>query len=251
METENVARFNAALKALERRGAEDCSLMVVDGAPGLGKTTALEWWETQNNLVFLRALKDWSPQWFLSDLLGVLRVSPRHSFQLRFKQTLEALIPRQEQAAVAKRPFAVVIDEADHISRNARIIETIRDLSDNTGIVFVLVGMGKVRDNLTAFPQVASRVSRFCRFEPSSVADVRALFNGRCEVPVADDVVGFVHRATGGLNREIIEAIAIVERFGKRGGSGPDKPVKLRDLAGQVLFNDRRTGAEVRVPEGV
>lgn len=248
VETENVQRFFQALKALEKRGAEECSLMVVDGAPGLGKTTALEWWAAQNNLIFLRALKEWSPQWFLSDLLGKLRVSPQHSFQRRYRQAIEALSTRQYQADIAKKPFAVVVDEADHISRNARIIETIRDFSDNTGLVFVLVGMGKIRDNLTAFPQVASRISRYVRFEPASRADVRALADGLCETPVADDVVGFVHQASGGYNREIKEALARVEQQGRRNGG---QPVKLADLAGQVLLYDRRTGAEIRVPGGL
>ncbi|MFT4098800.1 MAG: ATP-binding protein [Rhodoblastus sp.] len=251
VETENVARFLAALEALEKRGAEECSLMVVDGAPGLGKTTALEWWAAQNGIVFLRALKEWSPQWFLADLLAKLRITPAHSFQRRYHQALEALTLRQDQADIAKRPFAVVIDEADHISRNGRIIETIRDFSDNAGLVFVLVGMGKIRDNLTAFPQVASRITRYVRFEPATRGDVRALADGLCEAPIGEDVVGFVHQATSGFNREIKEALAVVERVGKRNGATVDKPVRLADLAGKVLINDRRTGAEIRVPGGV
>ena len=222
--------------------------MVVDGAPGLGKTTALEWWATQNNVVFMRALKEWSPSWFLHDLLAKLRVSPQHSFQKNYFIALEALLHRQTQADFAKKPFAVVIDEADHVSRNSRIIETIRDFSDNSGIVFVLVGMGKIRDNLTAFPQVSSRISQYVRFEPANLSDVRALYDGLCNVPVADDLVEFTHRVTGGYNREIKEAIAVVELMGKRNLANEQRPVALADLAGQVLINDRRTGSPIRVP---
>lgn len=101
VETENVARFMEGLVALEKRGAEECSLMVVDGAPGLGKTTALEWWAAQNSIVFLRALKEWSPQWFLADLLAKLRITPAHSFQKRYHQALEALTLRQDIADTA------------------------------------------------------------------------------------------------------------------------------------------------------
>ncbi|MDE2577913.1 MAG: ATP-binding protein [Hyphomicrobiales bacterium] len=251
VETANVTRLYDALAALERRGADECNLMVVDGEPGLGKTTTLEWWAAQNNLIFLRALKEWTPGWFLDDLLATMRIAAPHSFKNRYHRALEGLVTRQTQAALAKRIFAVVIDEADHISRNGRIIETIRDFSDNSTVVFVLVGMGKIRDNLTAFPQVASRITRYVRFEPASKKDVRALFDGLCEVPVADDVLEFVRAATGGYSREIKEAIAVIERHGKRANASADKPVRLKDLDGQVLIYDRRTGNEIRVRGGV
>lgn len=95
VETENVVRLMQGIAALEKRGAEECSLVVVDGEPGLGKTTTLEWWATQNNLIYLRAVKQWTAMWFLADLLQALRTAPAHSFQRRYKQALEALLLRQ------------------------------------------------------------------------------------------------------------------------------------------------------------
>lgn len=251
VETENVGRFHAALGALERRGATEACLMVVDGKPGLGKTTALFRWATQNGAIYLRAKKEWSPTWFLADLLAEFRITPAHSFQRRFAQAMEAMLAKQSAMALQKRTFAVVIDEADHISRNSRIMESIRDFSDMGDIVFILVGMGKVRDHLTLLPQVASRVAQLVKFEAASSADVRRMFAERAEVPAADCLTAFAHRVTEGYSREIMEAIAAVERFGKRNGAGPDNPVKLRDMAGQVLINDRRTGNPIIVPEAL
>lgn len=248
VETENVARLKAAIAALERRGAEECSLVVVDGDPGLGKTTTLEWWAAQHGLLYLRAVKKWTAMWMLADLLAALRITPGHSFQRRYKQALEALVLRQQQADIGKRSFAIIIDEADFVSRNAEIIETIRDFSDNGGLTFVLVGMGSIRDNLTAFPQVASRITRYVRFEPASRADVRALADGLCNTFVADDVVGFVHQASGGYTREIKDGLAAIEQAGRLKRATAEQPLRLADLAGTVLFNDRRTGAEIRVP---
>lgn len=249
VETENYARFQAALRAMERRGASEACLMVVDGEPGLGKTTILDRWATQSGAVYLRSKKEWTPNWFLRDLLGTFRLPAPHSFQKGFGQAMEALLQRRTAHAIAKRTFAVVIDEADHISRSAEIIESIRDFSDIGDIPFVLVGMGKIRSNLTRFPQVASRISQYVKFERGSLADVRALVDGLCEVPVADDLVAFTLRATDGYNREVKEAIASIERFGKRNGAGSDKPVRLADMAHQVLVNDRRSGQPIHVPE--
>lgn len=245
VETSNVRRFHSALSALERRGAQEACLMVVDGLPGLGKTTALHRWAAQTGAVYIRAKKEWTPSWFLNDLLAQFRIAPSHSYQKRYSQALEAMLQQQSALTLQKRTFAVVIDEADHISRNSRIMESIRDFSDMGDIVFVLVGMGKIRDNLTAFPQVASRVAQYVRFEHASRDDVAAFYETRCEVPVADNVVDFTHQVTAGFNREILEAMATVERFGRRNGGST---VDLGQLAGQPLVNDRRTGAPIVVP---
>lgn len=248
VETANVKRFHAALTALERRGAAEACLMVVDGLPGLGKTTALYRWAAQTGAIYVRAKKEWTPSWFLNDLLAQFRVAPAHSYQKRYVQALEAMLQQQAAMALQKKTFAVVIDEADHISRSGRIMESIRDFSDMGDIVFVLVGMGKIRDNLTQFPQVASRIAQYVRFDHATRDDVRAFYDTICEVPVADDLVGFTHQVTQGFNREIKEALAAVERMGKRSNASPAKPVGLAHLAGQVLVNDRRTGAPIIVP---
>jgi hypothetical protein len=249
VETANVRRFQSALTALERRGATEACLMAVDGRPGLGKTTALHRWAAQTGGIYLRAKKEWTPSWFLNDLLAQFRIAPHHTFQKRFAQALEAMLQAQSQASLKRQTFAVVVDEADHISRKSDLMESIRDFSDMGDIVFVLVGMGKLRDNLVAFPQVASRIAQYVRFETASQEDVRRFFDEICEVPVADDVIAFTTQVTGGMNREVMEAMATVERVGKRHAATPGNPVSLGHLAGQALVNDRRSGAPIIVPE--
>lgn len=248
VETANMKRFLAGLTGLERRGAQEACLLVVDGLPGLGKTTAIRRWATQTNAVFVRAKKEWTPGWFVNDLLAELRIAPAHSYQKRFAQALEAMLQRQTQLLMQKKTFAVVIDEADHISRKAEIMESIRDFSDMGDIVFVLVGMGRIRDNLTRFPQIASRIAQYVKFDKASREDVKAFFEVRSEIPVADDVIDFVARISEGFNREIVEAIAAVERIGKRNGSTEANPIALAAMAGQAIMNDRRSGEPILVP---
>ena len=169
---------------------------------------------------------------------------PQHSFRKRYEQAMSALLMRQSQMVLQRRTFAVIVDEADHISRSGRIVESIRDFSDLGNIIFVLVGMGKIRDNLTAFPQVASRIAQYVGFAPASREDVRLFVDSLCEVPVADDLVDFLHKVSSGFNREIKEGIASIERWGKRNPG----PVSLASMAGQVLLYDRRSGTPITVP---
>lgn len=248
VETSNVKRFLGALSALEDRGAQEACLVVVDGLPGLGKTTTLKHWVAQNNCIYLRAKKEWSPAWFMNELLETLRVNPPHSFQKKYAKVLEELAVRQNGALMARRPFGLVIDEADHVSSRATILETIRDISDMIELPTVFVGMGKIKDNLSRFPQVASRVSQKVRFEKANKEDIRLLIKGRCEVPVADDLADFVLTASQGFNREVLEAIANIERFGLRSEIGP-KGVTMADMAGHVIINNRHTNQDIHVPE--
>jgi len=250
VETDNVHRFKAALTAMENRGADEACLMVVDGSPGLGKTSALYHWVAQTGTIYLRANAEWRPSWFLEDLLNAFRIRPQHSFQKRFQQSMEALLMRQQQHMMAKKTFAVVIDEADHISRKREIMETIRDFSDGGNIPFVLVGMGKIRDNLARYPQVSSRISQYVRFEPASFEDVSRFVAVKSDAAVAPDLMTFIHRVSGGFNREIKEAISTIETFAGRNKIGQaDRPVTMADMSGQFLVNDRKTGIAVHVPE--
>ncbi|KZK97313.1 MULTISPECIES: ATP-binding protein [unclassified Pseudovibrio] len=247
VKTSNVQRFLNALTALNERGAQEACLVVVDGLPGLGKTTTLQKWVAQTGSIYLRAKKEWTPSWFMNELLESLRVHPPHAFQKKYRKALEELAGRQASAGIENKAFGLVIDEADHVSGKSAILETIRDISDMIELPVILVGMGKVNDNLTRFPQVASRVSQKVRFKKCTEDDVRALIDGRCEVPVADDLLKFVHKVSGGYNREILEAIANIERHGILNPPG-QSGLTLADMAGVAIINDRSSNRPVMVP---
>lgn len=245
VKTSNTTRFLSGVADVLDRGAEEANLLVVDGLPGLGKTETIQWWATQQGALFLRAKQGWTPSWMLRELLGELSVAPAHTFERMYRQSLEALSSRAREAERAKETFGVVIDEVDHISRRTDMLETLRDLSDFLEIPFILVGMDKVRANLTRFPQIASRVSRPVEFQACTLDDVQALVAGLCEVEAAPDLVTFLHRASDGYVREIKEGIKNIEKHGRRNPGA----VTLQSMAGQVLLIDRKTGRPVTVRE--
>lgn len=243
VKTSNASRFLAALDALKERGAEEACLMVVDGKPGLGKTSVLHWWCSQTPAVYLRAKKEWSPSWFLRELLGAMGIMPAYSFEKMFAQAVEVL---GREAASAERngeDFGLVVDEVDHIARRPSLLETIRDLSDLLEVPVVLGGMGIVRPSLTRFPQIASRVGQYVEFEPATLDDVRAMVSALCEVEVEDGLVAFLHQVSDGFLRECKEGIASIERFGRRNPGA----VSVAAMDGEILLNDRKTGRAIRV----
>jgi DNA transposition AAA+ family ATPase len=247
VETANYKAFLDGLVALNARGSDECRLVVVDGQPGLGKTTILYRWAALESCVFVRAKTDWDPKWMLSEILENMKLTPPVGHEARFRACVAGLVDRLKAAEVSGRQFAIVVDEADHVSRKAVLIDTLRDLADLVAVPVILVGMGKIRDNLTKYPQTASRISRYIRFEPATLDGVRQFLTEKCEVAVAPDMADFVHRATGGFNREILEAIKSIEKFGLRNPPG-EGGLTIRDMAGQHLINDRRSGQPIMVP---
>lgn len=246
VKTSNTTRFLAGIAEVLDRGAEEANLLVVDGLPGLGKTETIQWWATQQGAVVLRAKQGWTPAWMLRELLAELSVVPQHTFERMYRQALAALAARSREAERAGETFAVVIDEVDHISRRIDMLETLRDLSDYLEIPFILVGMDKVRSNLTRFLQISSRARPPVEFKPATPEDVQALVTGLCEVEVAPDLVAFLHFASDGYIREIKEGIKNIEKHGRRNPG----PVTVQSMAGQALLIDRKTARPVLVREG-
>lgn len=248
VETSNVKRLLSALYALEDRGAQEACLGVVDGEPGLGKTTTLKYWVAQSGWVYLRAKQEWKPGWFMNELLEALPVRPPHSIEKKYEMILRELGSRHSSAQMAGRTFGLVIDEADHISSKASLLETVRDISDMLELPVILVGMGRINDNISRFPQISSRISQRVKFQRSDRADIRLMMDQKCDVKVADCLVDFVLKVSQGFNREVLEAIANIEKFGRRADLGP-KGVTMADMAGQTILNDRRTNRPIPVPE--
>ncbi|MDV7341006.1 ATP-binding protein [Terasakiella sp. A23] len=244
VQTKNVMKFLAGLSKLQERGAEEACLMVVKGEPGLGKTEILEWWTTQNNAVYLRAKREWTPGWMLRELLTAMGVKDYgRFFEPNFRSALTHLQTMDMDAQNRGQTFGVVVDEADHVASDSDLLETLRDFSDITEIPFILVGMDRIKDKLQKFPQVASRVAQYVEFQKADVDDVKNLAKGLVEVEIAEDLLEFVQKQTQGYTREIMEAFMSIERFGKKN----EGVVTLASMDGEVLINNRTTGQEIKV----
>ncbi len=241
--TSNTRALLDGIDAVERRGASEACLMVVDGDPGRGKTFTAQWYALRHRVPYVRAKRKSTAGWLLRELLSELRVVAEHSFERMFRQALTALGQRAEAARRAGEVFVVIIDEVDHIVRSSEIMETIRDLSDYVEVPFILVGMGRVRSALTRYPQIASRVAQYVQFEALSAEDITAIVTARCECAVAPNLLALLIDTAKGFGREVVEGIASIERVGGR----LSHPVSVDDMAGEVLMNDRATGRRILV----
>ncbi|MFA7242036.1 MAG: ATP-binding protein [Sulfuricellaceae bacterium] len=227
VKTSNYNRFMDGIQAVEERGAQEASMMLVWGEAGYGKTQALTHWATHNDAIFLRANVDWTPRYFMIEMAKLLKID--------IGGTAEQLFSRL-MGSIAKKQTPIVIDEADHCLRNgAEVLEKVRDFADRTEALVILSGMEKIQGKIARHPQVSSRIARSIEFIAATVDDTVLLCAEKCEIKVHPDLAGEMRKQTDGRVREIINAIALVERIGQRAGK---EEITLADMAGQTLTNN-------------
>ncbi len=240
VKTENYERFRTGITAVENRGAAEASLMLVTAEAGFGKSTTVDHWAIASGAAYVRAKEGWTPAWFKSELAENLKLDTRG----RPKELFARIA-----GYVGGNQLPIVIDEVEHcLENNAAVLEAVRDLSDLTEVLVILVGMDQVQARIARHRQISSRIARVVEFQPASINDVLITCKQLAEVDIADDLVTEIHRASGGRMRDIMNAIATVENTAKRNGA---TQITLADMAGQSLTHDWQSRRPRIIKSGV
>jgi DNA transposition AAA+ family ATPase len=235
--TTNVRNFQAAYDRLEQRGSREASWLATSGQPGLGKTKTVQWFAVEQDAVYVRGKANWSVRWMLQEIAEEYSLESGGSIKELFAQVLGRM-------ATVQKPL--VIDEARNLLHDAKLLETLRDLTDVTECPLILSGEDFVLKRLTTrYPQIRSRISETVDFRPASIEDVALICREICEVQVTGDVVAAIYRQSSGHVREIKNAIGAVERLATLQDIDL---VEEKHVAGKRLCQDRN---EVRARANV
>lgn len=227
VKTSNYERFRTGITAVESRGAAEASLMLVTGEAGFGKSETVDQWAIQQGAAYLRAKVEWTPHYFMTELADSLKIDTRG----RAKEVFGRIA-----GYIGGQQIPIVIDEVEHcLKDSAKVLEAVRDLSDLTEVLVVLVGMDQVQSKIARHKQISSRIAKVVEFQPSTLEDVMLTCKQLAEVKIADDLVAEIHRQSTGRMREIMNAIATCESTAKRNGADH---ISLADMAGQTLTHD-------------
>lgn len=225
IELTNTKKFHAAIGAFHRRGAAEACWVLVAGRPGLGKTSCVARWGIQTGACTLRLETSCTPAWVLRDLVLALGGVPRHT---------AALMTDQARELLAQRPRPIILDEAEEgLKDRARVLDTVRALSDRYEIPVVLAGREQLVKKMQNYQQLLGRVApeAIAVFEPATLADVAALRLAVTGLQATSEADAIIRERTGGVHREIMHALAeLARRFGRRA-----EPLTAAEVGGLVV----------------
>lgn len=193
--TTNVDRFITAMTRLHQRQEGIPGMALVFGEPGLGKTKTALWWIAQNNGVFIRTKKLMTGRWLLEEIVAELGEQPARRVSELFRQAQEQLFDN---------PRTLFIDEADYLTHDVRVLETLRDLHDVTGVPVVFIGMDYADKKLARYKHLFDRFSEVIKFNPLGEVDIRMVADQLCEVKLSDCAVQYIAQQANRFRRVIV-----------------------------------------------
>ena len=227
VKTKNYELFRTAVTTVENRGASEASLLLVTSQAGYGKSTTVDHWAIASGAAYLRAKEGWTPSWFRNELAENLKIDPTG----RPKDVFARIA-----GFIGSQQIPLVIDEVEHcIPNKAAVLEAIRDLSDLTEVLVVLVGMDKVETSISKYRQISSRIASVVEFKPADPHDVMQTCKQLADVEITSDLVEEIYKQSEGRMRQVLNAIARVEATAKRNSL---ELVSLSDMSGQTLTHD-------------
>lgn len=191
IDTEAMLNFNAAVDSMLAPDNGLSGFILGHGEAGRGKTFAAQRYHVERGGVYVRAWENWSHTAFMQRLLfEVLEQNgdmPRHNGN----RCKEMIIQRLLQKRVA-----IKVDEADRL--NIKLIESLRDILDETGAPVVLIAEEGIFGLLTERRRIWSRVVQEVEFGKINAAEVGmyAMKAAGLDIP-ADLCVVIADRAEG------------------------------------------------------
>jgi len=205
--TSNVELFMSLATSLEKRSQGIPGLGLIFGEPGLGKTRTAIWYADKVGAVFIRALATATVRSFLEELVIELGQEPMYRASDIYKQAEKSL---------SENPRLLIVDEIDRLASRWQAIEALRDLTDQTGVPILMVGMDSSERKLARFRHLYYRMqAHIMRFKPLSEADVKRFAGQLCEVQLGESAISEIYRITGGRIGNLIGEFLKAERIAK------------------------------------
>ena len=208
VKTRNVKNFIGLMNNLIDKSNEVPKLGLIYGDPGLGKTQTAVWWATNNDAAYVRAQNKMTCRWLLEKIVYELGESPSRKMADLIEQCITHL---------RLKPQVIIIDEVDYLINRHRIVETLRDLHDLTGVPIVLIGMQEAKTKLGKYRHLYDRISEIIEFKPFSKDDLDVIVEELSEIKITDEAKEIFFEKTNRF-RQVIKGISLLENLAKTNG---------------------------------
>jgi DNA transposition AAA+ family ATPase len=206
--TSNMTNFVSMVESLVNKPERMDRMGLSYGKYGLGKTTTLEWYYTNNLCYRVRSMAAWSRSvnMMVEDLLGCYRVASKG----RLKQDIRELVH-----IARKQKLPLLIDEADRVVRTSILIETVRDIHDLAKIPIILIGQENIINVLQRedLGHIFSRITEIVEYKGLSAQDIQRISKELCDLECEPKVATFIRNVTLGDFRLINAVLSKAENF--------------------------------------
>lgn len=207
--TKNVQEYQLATMDLGTRSLGVEGMCLVHGRAGEGKTTATAFLVNQTNGVFVRAHATWTVTSMLAALLHEVGAPPMP----RRQHMLDFLV--QHLSETGRTLF---IDEADYLCRHIDMLDTVRDIYDDTRVPVVLIGMEALPRKLATHARLRRRIMQEVVFNGLDLEDTDTVAQAVCEIDIAEDLLTHLHQEAKGNIGLVVNGLAAVERLANSNG---------------------------------
>ena len=205
VKTTNVKNFIGLVENLINKPKSIPKMGLVYGEPGLGKSQTALWLSCKYDGIYLRASNLMTGRWLLEEMVKELDEIPRFLTSDNFNIVVKKL---------KQNPQVIFIDEIDYLMNNYKIIETLRDILDETGCPIIFIGMGLVHRKLERYKHLYDRFSEIIKFETFGVNDLSQIINQLSEIPFTPDTIEYILSKYNRF-RQIVQLINQMEIFSK------------------------------------
>jgi DNA transposition AAA+ family ATPase len=205
VETKNTVRLSQMYQALARRERGLPGFGLVCGSSGLGKTTAVRQMVGAIDGIYVRCEAMWAPTALCQAIAEGMGLEPDKTPHKTFKAIKDRSIIR---------PRPLIVDEADYLFNQPRLLDMLRDITDSVDIPIILVGMDGIERKLLRYRQHARRMLRSVEFQPLDAEDFDKFCDRVSEVALAPCLKGHLHQQTKGSIGLAMVGLSQIEKFG-------------------------------------
>lgn len=203
--TKNVKSFVSLMDNLQKLPSNIPKLALVYGSPGVGKTHAVIWWATKNDAIYVRANNEMTQNALMKAIVEELGYRSRFLMQDNYNLIVQNL---------KNKPLTIIVDEVDYLIGNRNVIESLRDIQDNTQSPIVLVGMGVLDKKIAEFKHFDDRLFQKLKFDLFNEEDIENILNQLTDLSFSEDALKYIAKKTNQF-RKLVQNLDKIEKLAK------------------------------------
>jgi DNA transposition AAA+ family ATPase len=229
----NYRRFMTGITRIERRGAEESSLILVYGPPGVGKTRTVNHYGAMTDAITVPGMHGMNVAYVrdcLKDASGI-DIRGRWAESKALKEFFR------------EYRYPIIFDEAQHgLTDKGACIEYLRAITDHAEVPLVLVCHTSEAKRFSKHDHQATRIGVVCELEIATLEDCAQYIDELAEVEIAADLRAEIHRQSNGRYRLMKDAVTTVEQYAAKMGKSS---ISLDDARGVKLCEDLQKKLEM------